>query len=198
MHQLVFSRAELCVTGIRSVARTVDERLRVLDAEADGKRLRLYIDTAIVKHFEGIARAVAYRQHHMVGRDMFTAAKHDAAHLPVVDIKVVDPALKADFAAQRVNAFAHSLHHANQPERTDVRLAHVEDFRRRAGLDEFRQHLAPEVARVLDLAVQLAVRKSARTALAELDVGFGIELARAPEPKSIPGAFAHGLAAFQN
>ncbi len=48
--------------------------------------------------------------------------------------------------------------------------ADVEDLVGRAGLDELLQHLAAEEARVLDLAVELAVGEGAGAALAELHV----------------------------
>ena len=54
-------------------------------------------------------------------------------------------------------------------------LLTIQDFLRRAGLDELGQHLAAVVVRVLDLAVELAVGKGAGTAFAELHVRFGIE-----------------------
>ena len=56
---------------------------------------------------------------------------------PSVDFDVVHAALEADLAAQRLYGFAHFLHHAHQAEGADVRFADVEDFFRRAGLDEF-------------------------------------------------------------
>jgi hypothetical protein len=79
-----------------------------------------------------------------------------------------------------------------------VRLAHIENFLRRAGLDEFRQHLAAAVARVLDLAVELAVGKGAGAAFAELNIGIGIEFAPAPEGEGVDRALAHDLAALEH
>jgi len=79
-----------------------------------------------------------------------------------------------------------------------VRLADVKNLGRCAGLDEFGEHLARAPGRILDLAVELAVGKGTGAALAELDIGFGIELALAPQPPGVLGALAHGLAAFQD
>ena len=78
---------------------------------------------------------------------------------------------------------AHALDHRHQPERADVRLGDVEDFGRRAGLDELGQHLAAVMVRVLDLAVELAVGERAGAAFAELHVGFRI---RAPSGARSP------------
>ena len=53
-----------------------------------------------------------------------------------------------------------------------MRMRLSQYVQRRACADELVQHLAAEMARVLDPAVQLAVGKGARPALAELRVGF--------------------------
>jgi hypothetical protein len=79
-----------------------------------------------------------------------------------------------------------------------VWFAEVENFLGRARLDELRQHFAPEMARVLDLAVQLAVRERAGAAFAELHVRFRIELRFPPEFPRILGALAHFLAALEH
>src|SRR5262249_58868979 len=100
-----------------------------------------------------------------------------------------------DFSPQRVYRLAHPLHHGDEAEGADVRLAHVENFRRRASFHELREHLASEVARILDLAVELAVGKGPGATFAELDVGFRIEHRLAPEAPGVPGALAHRLAA---
>ena len=107
-------------------------------------------------------------------------------------------AAEAHFAAERENAGAHLLDHADQAEGADVRLVDVEDLGRRAGLDEFLQHLAPVMLRVLDLTVQLAVGKGAGAALAELHVRVRVEFALAPQAPGVLGAFADDLAALED
>ena len=73
-----------------------------------------------------------------------------------------------------------------------------QDLGRGAGLDELGQHLAPQMAGVLDLAVELAVGKGARPALAELHIALGIERAPAPQAPGILGPLAHDLAAVED
>ena len=73
-------------------------------------------------------------------------------------------------AAQRNNLFAHLFHHTDQTKRTDVRFTHVHDFRRRAGFYKFAHHLPAQMARILDLAVELAIGKCTRAAFAELHI----------------------------
>ena len=58
--------------------------------------------------------------------------------------------------------------------------------------------LRVEVARVADLAAELAVGKGAGAALAELDVGFRIEHAAAPQAPGVLGALAHRAAALEH
>lgn len=69
---------------------------------------------------------------------------------------------------------------------------------RRTRADEFIEHLAAVMLRILDLTVKLAVRKGTRAAFAKLHVRFRIEHRLAPQPESILGALAHGLAALEN
>ena len=52
--------------------------------------------------------------------------------------------------------------------------------------------------RVLDLAVELAIRERAGAALAELDVGFRIQRVLAPQAPGVLGPFTHRLAAFED
>src|SRR3546814_8805619 len=78
-----------------------------------------------------------------------------------------------------------------------MRLADVEDFVRRAGLDEFVQHLAAVELRVLDLTVELAVAEQAGAAFTELHVRRRVQHALAPQAPGILGALAHRLAAFE-
>ena len=91
---------------------------------------------------------------------------------PVLDEQVGDPALEAHLAAERDDLLAHRRDDAGEAEGADVRLADVEDLRRRAGAHEFVHHLAAVELRILDLAVELAVGEQARAALAELHVGL--------------------------
>ncbi len=94
---------------------------------------------ALMQHLKSIACAVADGENHMIRGDVSPPAKRYAAYLSVVDSDVRDPALKTDFTAERVYRRAQVFNHANQPERADMRLAYVQDFRGCAGLDEFRQ-----------------------------------------------------------
>ena len=86
----------------------------------------------------------------------------------------------------------------DQAERADMGFAGGEDFLRRAGFDELGEQFAGEMAGVLDAGVELAVGEGAGAALAELDVGFGVEDAAAPQAPGVAGAFADQFAAFED
>jgi hypothetical protein len=87
-----------------------------------------------------------------------------------LDEQVDDFLLEADLAAERDDLLAHACDHAREPEGADVRLVDPHDLGRRARAHELAHHLPTEVARVLDLAVELAVREQSRAAFAELHV----------------------------
>ena len=184
---------------LRSEPRLVDQALRMLDAKAQAEGLGLDGDAAFVQHFKGVAGAVAQRQHHMAAFDFLAVFQADAAHAPLLVQKKIDHlALEAIFAAQLFDGLAHAFHHRHQPEGADMGMGLGEDFLRRASLDELGQHLAAQIARILDLAVELAVGKSSGAAFAELDIGFRIENRAPPQAPGILGALAHHLAALQD
>ncbi len=139
------------------------------------------------------------RQHDMVRSDMLAARQHHAAHLPaLVDIEVGHATPKAIRAAQSLDRLPQALDHRHQPEGADMRMRFGENVFRRACFSRTRQHLAPQMPRILDLAVELAVAERARAAFAELHVRFRIEHRFAPQPPGILGALAHHLAALQD
>ena len=147
----------------------------MLDAKADGEGLGFEEHAAPLEHAEGVARAVAQRQHHVAAAQSCSPlASTTPSMLAVLDQQVGDLALEAHLAAERDDLLAHRRHHAGEAEGADMRLADVEDLRRRAGAHELVHHLAAVELRILDLAVELAVGEQPRAALAELHVGFRV------------------------
>lgn len=88
------------MAGIVTETAGVDQRLGMLYAEADGKRLGLNINAAVIKHFEGVPRAVTAGQHDVIAEDRFAVGELNPMNLPVIDNNIVHAALKAYFAAQ--------------------------------------------------------------------------------------------------
>ena len=151
-----------------------------------------------MQHRERVAGAVAERQHHVVGGELFAAGERQPSNVAGLDQHIGHALPEAHLAAERFDLGAHLLDHADEPEGADVRLAHVEDFFRRTGLHELGEHLAREVARVADLAPEFAVGEGAGAALAELHVRFGLQFAAAPQAPGVLRALAHRLATLQH
>ncbi len=170
----------------------------MLDAKADGEGLGLEEYAPLLQHAQRVAGAVPQRQHHVATVQRFAVGQHHAFDLAILDEQVGDLALEAHFTAQRDDLLAHRGHHAGQAKGADVRLAHEEDFCRRAGAHELVHHLAAVELRVLDLAVELAVGEQARAALAKLHIGFGRQRVLLPQRPGVAGATAHVAAAFQH
>ena len=81
MYQLVIRRTEQRIARILAIARTVDQRLRMLDAKADRERLGLNINPPLVQHLKGVARAVADCEHQMIGGDAVAIVQNDPRDL---------------------------------------------------------------------------------------------------------------------
>src|SRR5690242_8987623 len=116
---------------------------------------------------------------------MFAVVEHDTAHTAFAaafhNVEIGDLRAEAILAAQILDGLADALDDGDEAKGADVRLGDVQDLVRRAGLDEFRQHFAAVVVRILDLAIELAVRERAGAALAELDVRLGVKYRAAPQ-----------------
>ena len=112
-------------------------------------------------------------------------------------MQVRDLLPEADLAAQRDDARAQVLHHAYQLEGADVRMRLHQDFGRRACGNKFFHDLAPQMARVFDLAPQLAVREGSRSALTELHIAVRMQIALAPQIPGVLRALAHRRTALQ-
>ena len=199
MDELVVGGAEQRVAGVGAEARRSISDCGCSMRKPTAKGLASMNTPACVQHLEGVARAVAERQNDVAGGDFLAARQRHAAHAAACSMcRPVTRLWKRISPPSDSISRAHVLDHADQPEGADVRLGDVEDFLRRAGLDEFGQHLAAEVARVLDLAVELAVGEGAGAAFAELHVRFRVEHVVAPQSPGVLGAFAHRLAALQH
>ena len=111
MHQLVVGRAEQRVAGVLAEAAAVDQRLRMLDAEADGEGLRLDRDAARVQHLR-TCRARCGRPPARRDRPPDAcrrpAPRRDAPRaVRVFDLEIVDAAAEAILAAERLDLRAH-------------------------------------------------------------------------------------------
>ena len=78
-----------------------------------------------------------------------------------------------------------------------MRLVVPQDFLRSARRDEFAQHLAAEVACLLDPAVQLPIGERAGTSFAKLRIAFRNQNATSPQAPGISRAFADDTTSFE-
>src|ERR1700680_694839 len=168
-----------------SVAASIAQRLRVREAQADGEWFSLHPNAAIPEHLKGVAGAVADRQHDMIGRDMRAVTEHHTKNLSaavpsLIDFEIFDLALETIFATESLDSLADTFHDHHQAECADVGLGDIKDLGRSTGSDQFGQHLATVMMRVLNLAVELAVGKSASSSFAELNIRFRVWHGSAP------------------
>src|SRR5512135_489706 len=91
----------------------------MFDAQPDRKGFGFDFDAACMKCRKCVARTVPRRQNQVIARDARTIRQYDSREIsctvPVFDLEVVDPALKAIFTSERFDRGAQMLDHAYQP-----------------------------------------------------------------------------------
>ena len=215
VHQLVVGRTQKRVTGVAAPAGAVDHALRVLNAKTHRERLGLHGHALRPEHGKGVACAVAQGHHYVVGGQLLQRAAGQVQHLQAADAAHValsgrvrgrvgggadvrHALAKAHFAAQGDDACAQVFHHLDQLEGADVRVRFDQDLGRCTGFHKLLHHLAPQVARVFDLAPELAVRERAGAAFAKLHIALGVQRVFAPQVPGVFGALAYRRAAFEH
>ena len=174
-------------------------RLPMLDAHAHGKGLGGHGHPRAVQHLHRVAGAVAQRQQRLTAGQRIQALR--ALHRQcrqVVSLYSDARQLmaKPDVRAQRQQLSAHVLQCDMQHIRSHMGLGVPEDVLRRTARHQLLHNVT--MAQVLGAGVQLAVGKRACAAFTELDVGFGIQHAAAPEALHILLAALHALAPLQH
>src|SRR5882757_6865124 len=184
--------------GIFAETGFVNQRLWMFDAETNREGFRIDEYTPAMQHAEGITGAMARRQHNMTGADRLTTREYHCLEAAVLDQQIRDLAFETHLATQGDDFGAHRRNHSSEPECTDVRLADIHYFFRRARTHKLVHHPAPIEFRILDLAVELAVGEQSGTALAKLHVGFRCENIFAPQRPGIGSTAAHVAATLQH
>ena len=203
MRQAIGRRAKDLVARKCPIARLVDKRLRMLDPHANRKGLGLHINPAIMRHLKGIAGRMPHRHDHMAGLQHLARGQHQPAQPARTirrhgNVQILHPRRKAIFPAQLFNRLADRHHHRHQSKRANMRMRLGQNILGRPRFHKFDQHLAPQMARVLDAAVELAIRKRPRPALAKLHIAFRVQHRAPPQPPGVLGPLAHRLAALEN
>ena len=109
--------------------------LAVLDAHAHGKGLRLHRDARITQHGEGVARAVADREHRVLrGERIRSVGRHDPqrGEPSVPPLQSGDLMREAHLRAEGKQLLPQILQHDIQPVGADVRLGVNENILARA------------------------------------------------------------------
>ena len=115
-----------------------------------------------MQHGHGVARAVAQRQDDLIGTQLVAGRvvevlNGQAANVPFFNQHVTHALFKTHLTAQRNDLLAHVLDHLDQREGAKVGLADQQDLFGCTRFDKLLHDLAAQVARVLDLAPELAV-----------------------------------------
>ena len=175
MHALlVCGGGEFGMAG--AVLGAVDALAQVLDAHADREWLRRDHEAEAVEQLEGVAGGVADREDELGTVDRAGCAavfNGDRGDRAAVCTDIGELGIKAHLAAEADQLLAEADDGMAQVVGADMGHGVVEDLVGRSVGDEVEEHLAGAV--VLGAGVELAVRKSSRAALAELDIALGVE-----------------------
>ena len=176
-----------------------DIGLQVLDAHAHCKRLGFHGDARVKKHAEGIPGRVARSQRQSIrlqrigaGWRIHRYSREHAAPNGEAGETVFEP----DVAAQAQQLQTDVPHHLHEHVGADVGLVGIADILRRAVYHQGFHHGGK--TGVMGPGGQLSVGEGPGPALAELDVGGGVQ--RTPRPKGgyVAAPLLHGTAPLQN
>ena len=206
MHQLVLGGTEQRMTGAVTPASTIDQRLRVFDANADGKGFAFQCNTDPFEHLEGVSGRMSWRQYQLVASQMRAIAQPHTGELQWFlcrgrswfDLQCINPASEAHFTAQRFNPCSQSPHHCGELESTDMGTVQREDLSVGTTGDKFLQHLPAVVGRITHLAVELSIGEGSCPPFSELRIGFRLKRrGSSPEAECIGTALLHWLPPLQ-
>ena len=152
-------RQLVCSCGKRAPVRPsvrvpVDQRLRVLHADAHRERLGFHVHASFIQHLKGVSCAVSGCEHGRVRPDPLSVIQDQTARLrDHIRHLCVEP----EFPARTDNGFPHLLHHVHEDIRPDVRFLLPQDVLRRPEADECLQHKTVPPAAVFHKRVKLPV-----------------------------------------
>ena len=181
--------------GPLAILDAVDERLRVLHAEADREGLGDHGQAIVGQLQVEVASRVAKREDHMGSVDAFAVVENDAGHATILLREPFDPCLEADLATAGDESCAERLEQRDKFVGAEVGTAFDKDIGVGTEGDEGLEHTAREVAPLA--RVELSVAPGACAAFSEAEVGFGVDDAVAHEARDIFGARLDRLSAVE-
>ena len=161
----------------------------MLDADTDGEGLLLHGDPQVVEHGKGVTGGVAGGQDEGLAGEFIGALRAfhgEAAHLAAPDPDAVQPVFEADVTAQGLELQTDGLDHRPEHVGAHVGLVGVAHVLWGAVLHQHVQDGGQPG--VVGAGGELAVGEGAGSALAELDVGAGVQAAGGPETLHVGGA----------
>ena len=167
----------------------------MLDPHTHGEGLLGHVHALPEEGLQRIPGAVADAQQHRIRDDLphLLALPHLHAHHAMPrQQQLLQPGLEQHLSAQPKNLRPHGGHHTPQKVGADVRLGEVQYLLGCAMLHKRFQHGL--LMDALNARGQLAVRKRARTALAELHVAFRVQHARLRHARHVLRTRLHRLA----
>ena len=196
--ELVGGGRKAGVSGVLLVLGGVAVRLTVLNPHAHGEGLGLQADTTGVEHGEGVPGGVAGAQGQVgtgKGSRTLWSLRGNAGQAALPDVQVRQAGFKADVRPQAEQLPAQIFQNGVQVVGAHMGLGVGQNVLRRPAGHQLLQNEA--VARVFGAGVQLSVGEGAGAALAELDIGGGVQRAGGPEALHIRLPRLHGTAPLQ-
>ena len=176
-----------------------DGGLVMLDADADGEGFALHGDAGLMEEGKGVPGGVTGGQHEGISGEVVGALRTgdgEPGQATILLAETGELVAKADIAAQANQLQPDVPHHLAEDVSAHMGTEGMGDVLRCAHFNEGVQHGAD--AGIMGTGGQLAVREGACAALAELDVGGGVQLTGAPELLHFLRPLLHRCAPLQD
>ena len=171
--ELVFAPGQRRMPGSLVVQAFFDLALQVLSAEAHAEGLAFQHKAAVHQHAEGIPCRVPHRKHQRLAGKAAVCSS-DAHKSSVFSLQPGERGVEVHLSAQRLDLLADGCDDAAQQVGAHMGLLLPCDLCRGTVL---QKHLGDKITQFIpDAGGQLAIREGACAALAELDVGVGVQL----------------------
>ena len=176
----------------------VDHALWMFHTKSDSKRLRLHINAAAAQHLKSIPRAVAESQHADLCRDLFFVVDLNGFQSAILKDQVRHCRFKTETSAHCLDLMAKCFYDPDQYIGSEMWFLLVDDLLRSSGFYKSFQNFMVTSVWILDQSVQLSIRKSSCSTLAELHIGVRVQNAIFPEMIYRFFSFGRHLSPFED